>query len=1026
MGRLDDLPRDLVILGDCLQVLRGLPSNTVDAAVTDPPAGIEFMGAEWDTFRQGRMAGYQGPPQGSMVGVERTPGSFGARMAANPAVSQRANRRCRTCGHYAYSGTPCQCNEPDWMPDTSVRDTFVAFMEAVAIELYRVLKPGAHGVVWALPRTSHWTATALENAGFEIRDRIAHLFGQGFPKSLNVAKALDRAGGAMPEEQADLLQARRLAMGWSREELAEKVGCTEASIRDWEEGRARKKGAEVEYVIPSAKYRKKLAELLEYSEDERQMIGLTKPRKGDGTVGALGHSGQLTDDKAKTEMAKKWQGWGTALKPGAEDWWLIRKPLQGSVADNVTKYGTGAINVDGTRVGVTKRVPGGLSRTAGTSLEGSKDGSLRNEDGSESGHDPNLGRWPSNVLLSHGPGCRKVGEQTVEGPLMNRYEGKLRYYFGGEGQAYTSEKKPDEQVDVYQCEEGCPVRTLNEQSGDRPATLTGHADPTMAHTHPSSAETDSWFNRGLAKGSQVYADEGGASRYFQTFEPAYDAPFFYNGKITTRERNEGFEDDVEAQAQHGIEEQTLSTQSNRRCTLCGRVKFGAPHCECPEPVWEETQGSKSKNFHPCLHPDALVLTERGYRPIRTIERGDYVYAADGRFHPVSYVSSHTYTRPDLFEIKVRGMSETTLATDNHPFLIWRPTRKGAAIVGGEVLWLEAQEIRKGDYTMTPVLRAPEVAPRSSPDAFLFGLYLAEGVIQTSGHGTSMYASFTFHEDETDLIGRLQQRFPGKVSVYPKAGTRAVQVAVFDGDFGRACADLCGRGSSTKRLTSWIWHLGPADQIALWEGWMAGDGGRVRGHLQAKTVSPDLAAQMALLGEVAGYRARVYKSAAPQGEGIGDRLFKTTQPVYQLDFSKSSRPAGPVRVEHEGTTYTLRPVSSVTRVPYEGEVINLSVEGSPTFMTAVGMSHNTVKPTKLMRYLCKLVTPPGGTIIDPFAGSGSTLVAAAQEGFRFVGIERDPRFHRIAVSRSTFARRVAQEEANQREGFELMASLPQEE
>lgn len=65
-------------------------------------------------------------------------------------------------------------------------------------------------------------------------------------------------------------------------------------------------------------------------------------------------------------------------------------------------------------------------------------------------------------------------------------------------------------------------------------------------------------------------------------------------------------------------------------------------------------------------------------------------------------------------------------------------------------------------------------------------------------------------------------------------------------------------------------------------------------------------------------------------------------------------------------------------------------------------HPTVKSTKLMRYLCKLVTPPGGTILDPFTGSGSTGVAALKEGFQFVGIERDPEYVAIAEKRMGFA------------------------
>lgn len=79
-----------------------------------------------------------------------------------------------------------------WDDNKGGRDQWVAWMTEIMSECLRVLKPGAHGLVWALPRTSHWTTTACENAGFEVRDVITHLFGSGFPKSLNISKAIDK------------------------------------------------------------------------------------------------------------------------------------------------------------------------------------------------------------------------------------------------------------------------------------------------------------------------------------------------------------------------------------------------------------------------------------------------------------------------------------------------------------------------------------------------------------------------------------------------------------------------------------------------------------------------------------------------------------------------------------------------------------------------------------------------------------------------------------------------------------------
>lgn len=123
---------NMIIHGDCLEELKKLEDNSVDALVTDPPAGIAFMGKHWDSDKGGR-------------------------------------------------------------------DYWIKWMSEVMQECLRVLKPGAHGLVWSLPRTSHWTAMALEDAGFEIRDCITHLFGSGFPKSLDISKAIDKAAGAERE-----------------------------------------------------------------------------------------------------------------------------------------------------------------------------------------------------------------------------------------------------------------------------------------------------------------------------------------------------------------------------------------------------------------------------------------------------------------------------------------------------------------------------------------------------------------------------------------------------------------------------------------------------------------------------------------------------------------------------------------------------------------------------------------------------------------------------------------------------------
>ena len=77
----------------------------------------------------------------------------------------------------------------EWDDNKGGRDMWIKWMEDIATECLRVLKPGGHALVWAIPRTSHWTGMAWENAGFEVRDKIVHIFGTGFPKSRDIWKS---------------------------------------------------------------------------------------------------------------------------------------------------------------------------------------------------------------------------------------------------------------------------------------------------------------------------------------------------------------------------------------------------------------------------------------------------------------------------------------------------------------------------------------------------------------------------------------------------------------------------------------------------------------------------------------------------------------------------------------------------------------------------------------------------------------------------------------------------------------------
>jgi len=194
-----------ILQGDCLQVLKTLPSESVDCVVTDPPYELGFMGKSWD--------------------------------------------------------------------NTGIANNVYMWKECL-----RVLKPGGHLLSFGGTRTYHRMASAIEDAGFEIRDMIEWVYGSGFPKSLNIGKAVDKLQG-----------------------------------------------------------------------NEREELGDIKP------AGFKTAASGYTDTKAWSGKVSKgtsqWEGWGTALKPAHEPICMARKPLaEKTVAENVLKYGTGGINIDGCRV----------------------------------------------------------------------------------------------------------------------------------------------------------------------------------------------------------------------------------------------------------------------------------------------------------------------------------------------------------------------------------------------------------------------------------------------------------------------------------------------------------------------------------------------------------------------------------------------------------------------------------------------------------------------------------------------------
>jgi len=227
-------------------------------------------------------------------------------------------------------------------------------------ECLRVLKPGGYLLAFAGTRTQHRMAVRIEDAGFEIRDMIAWVYGQGFPKSLDVSKAIDKRGGNsnLTVQIGAAIKAAREARGLSASEC-DRTFCGGTTNWSWFEGRPNgQRAPSPETFTKIAEAWPELAHLAEaVAEAEREVVARGSAGLGQGQfnarevgVGGYGFSVEYDITAPATVAARQWQGFGTALKPALEPITVARKPLIGTVAANVLQHGTGALNIDACRV----------------------------------------------------------------------------------------------------------------------------------------------------------------------------------------------------------------------------------------------------------------------------------------------------------------------------------------------------------------------------------------------------------------------------------------------------------------------------------------------------------------------------------------------------------------------------------------------------------------------------------------------------------------------------------------------------
>jgi DNA modification methylase len=285
-------------------------------------------------------------------------------------------------------------------------------------ECLRVLKPGGHLLSFGGSRTYHRMACAIEDAGFEIRDQIQWLYGSGFPKSLDISKALDKRRCKV--DIGIWIQKRINTLNIDKKIVAKYCDVTPRQVDHW---------VGVNTPCPQNPTEEKFLLLEEVLQDKPLFREQFISQKGE-EIGVKTHQRSGGNDFAKivgsdaqekeeviydiaTPEAQQWNGWGTALKPAHEPIVVARKPLsEKTVADNVLKWGTGGININGCRIETdelkNKVWNNGSQRVgSGGSPTGSKEFHYSN--GYVTGN--SIGRFPANVILDEEAG-KLLDEQS--------------------------------------------------------------------------------------------------------------------------------------------------------------------------------------------------------------------------------------------------------------------------------------------------------------------------------------------------------------------------------------------------------------------------------------------------------------------------------------------------------------------------------------------------------------------------------------------------------------------------------------
>jgi DNA modification methylase len=431
--------RAKVFRGDCLDVLRQLPDNTLDAAVTDPPYGLGKEPDAEDMLKAWLSGLHYSPGQSGFMGAE-------------------------------------------W-------DSFVPGPH-IWREVYRVLKPGGWIACFAGAKTVDLMGLSLRLAGFESRGTISWVQSKGLPKGRDTSKRIDEYLG------------------------------TERAVVGFDASRVR----------PNRLYTS-------------------------GSVGALDDTGNVCDRTENgatitapgSSASAEWSDFGDDLSPSHEPIILARKPLDGTIAEHVLKWGTGVLNIGACRTKGTDETSTHSRGAESAVSKGVYGDSAAQETHQNEGQ--KKGRHPKDFLLTHAPECVRIGDRRVKaitGTKSGSWKTGGQYSGGYRGADEAELGDPvglgdadgNEIVSLYACVPWCAVRTLADVNGVKKSGI-GAVKRKAKDSNVYGAD-DTLVGKKMTE----YGDEGTVDRFFPTFDWAMDAddlPMFYETKVSPKDRDEGLE-----------------------------------------------------------------------------------------------------------------------------------------------------------------------------------------------------------------------------------------------------------------------------------------------------------------------------------------------------------------------------------------------------------------------------------------------------------------------------------------------------